>query len=51
MPDDADLKQMLHRALADGYSRRDAADLVSTATGAPRRKVYSLSLELDNDNR
>ena len=51
MPDEADLLQMLRRAIADGYSRRDAADLVSTATGAPRRKVYSLSLELDNIDR
>ena len=51
IPDEADLKQMLQRALDDGYSRRDAAGLVSSATGAPRRKVYSLSLELDNDNR
>ena len=51
LPDEADLKQMLRRALEDGSSRRDAADLVSAATGAPRRKVYSLSLELDHDNR
>ena len=48
-PDDDVLLQMLKRALADGNSRRDAADLVSKATGTSRRKVYSLSLELDDE--
>lgn len=47
--DEASLRQMLNRAVADGHSRRDAADLVSKATGVNKRKVYGLSLEVEDD--
>ncbi|MGC6485350.1 MAG: 16S rRNA (cytidine(1402)-2'-O)-methyltransferase [Candidatus Puniceispirillales bacterium] len=49
-PDDDRLRAMLQRALADGNSRRDAADLVSKASGVARRKVYSLALEINADD-
>lgn len=49
-PDDTALTQMLRHALADGNSRRDAADLVSKATGVARRHVYNLTLRINEDD-
>ena len=40
----ADPETLLRRAMADGLSRRDAAKLVSEATGLPRREVYGVAL-------
>ena len=48
MIDDAALRQMLERAIDDGYSRRDAAKIVSTATGLPKKKIYTIALQIDN---
>ena len=45
-PGGAEVEALLRRAMADGYSRRDAARLVSEATGLPRRDVYGMALGL-----
>ncbi|MGH1454281.1 MAG: 16S rRNA (cytidine(1402)-2'-O)-methyltransferase [Paracoccaceae bacterium] len=42
------LDQMLKDALAN-YSVRDAADVVATATGLPRRDIYQAALRLSRD--
>ena len=47
-PNDAEVEVLLGRAIADGHSRRDAARLVSEATGLPRRDVYGLALGMDD---
>jgi 16S rRNA (cytidine1402-2'-O)-methyltransferase len=46
-PEKEDLDDRLRAALAR-YSLKDAAALVSTATGLPRRVVYARALELTN---
>jgi len=43
-----DLDGQLRRALA-GNSLKDAAALVSTATGLPRKVVYARALALDGE--
>ncbi len=47
---EADLDTMLRDALAS-HSVRDAADLVATASGQPRRAVYSRALEIAKETR
>ena len=49
-PNDAEVEALLHRAMADGHSRRDAARLVSEATGLPRRDVYGIALGMESGN-
>ena len=44
--DDDDLEAVLGRALAH-HSLREAVDMVATARGLPRRRVYQLALELE----
>ena len=39
------LDEKLHKAL-DSYSVKDAASIVSQATGLPRRQVYARAIEL-----
>ncbi|UPG73095.1 16S rRNA (cytidine(1402)-2'-O)-methyltransferase [Roseomonas gilardii subsp. gilardii] len=46
VPGEADLDAQIRRALATGASLRDAAAIVATATGLPRRQVYSRALQL-----
>ncbi len=41
------LAELLRRALADGTTRRDAVEEVVEATGAPRKAVYRIALDLD----
>ena len=45
---EADLDTMLREALAT-HSVRDAADLIATATGQPRRAVYARALQVSKD--
>ena len=47
-PDAAEVGTLLERAIADGHSRRDAARLVSEATGLPRRDVYAVALGMED---
>ena len=42
-----EVERRLREALAAGESLRDAAAMVATATGLPRRQVYARALELD----
>lgn len=44
---DLELESLLREALA-GMSVRDAADMVATGTGLPRRKVYQAALKLES---
>ncbi|MCE2517269.1 MAG: 16S rRNA (cytidine(1402)-2'-O)-methyltransferase, partial [Alphaproteobacteria bacterium] len=49
--DDDDLARMLHRALADGMSRRDAVALVASETGHAKKHVYGIALGLSDADR
>ena len=44
-PSEAAIRQLLDLAVA-GLSTRDAADLVATATGAKRRDIYRMAIDL-----
>jgi len=47
--DERDLEKIVKSALAAETSLKDAVAAVTQATGLPRKQVYKLALELEND--
>jgi uncharacterized protein YoaH (UPF0181 family) len=44
---DEQVRGALRRTMAEGFSTRDAVDLVTADLGEPRRRVYDLALEIE----
>ena len=43
---DDDIEQRLTRALADGYSRRDASQMIAEQTGLAKKDIYKIAIAL-----
>jgi len=46
-----DLESMVAKALADGYSRRDAAALIADQTGHAKKLIYQIAIALPDPSR